>query len=253
MNKSDKHISAIKQVYKNAESISGIKIAGYVHDVYVVEDSGQKYICRFSDKTTAQYDLHISKLLLSNNIPVPNISVHNFQDLYFETYNFINGKTLYERITEGISDEAKGKIYKQLFNWSLKISGIPYSPIKNPKESVWIKCIKYLFCLTNPHEKPVLCHFDLHEKNVILDENDNVKALIDLDSVNLYTPTFAFTSMMAHAKRHGYTPDELITKYEQITKPRPIISVRNQINIYYYLLCFYIDFLRKHILNSKIK
>ena len=249
MDKKDKHIYAIKQIYKNAESISGVNIAGYIHDVYIVKDSGQKYICRFSDKITAQYDLHISKLLLSNNICVPNISVHKFQDLYFETYNFISGKTFHERIIEGISDESKDRIYKQLFNLSVKISKIPYRPIKSPNESVWLKCLRSLFHTINAHEKRTLCHFDLHTKNVILDNNDNVMALIDLDSINLYKPTFAFVSMMAHAKRHGYQSNELIKEYEKTIKKKPIISVQSQVNIYYYILCFYIDFLRKHMLN----
>ena len=89
-------------------------IQGINHTVYIVKTNDKKYICRFSSPETAQHNFNVSRLLLTNNINVPDVSIHKFQDVYCETYAFLEGKTLHERTLEGISDGKKKKIYAQL-------------------------------------------------------------------------------------------------------------------------------------------
>ena len=211
MIKRDKQILCIKHVFKDVQSITVPAVSGFVHNVYIVKSADKKYICRFSDKTTAEHNFRISKLLLSYNINVPDISINKFGDMYYEVYPFIKGKTLHERILEGMSDEAKDKVYEQLFNLSYRIAAVQYEPNSIPRNNNMLaKIVTKIFDKLNAHEPKVLTHTDLNAKNIILDEEDNISALLDLDSITDRSFSAAFVSMRSCAKAAGYTPKKLI-------------------------------------------
>ena len=235
------------------QSVSLPAVSGFVHNVYIVETSDGKYICRFSDKNTASYNTQTSKLLLSHGINVPDISMHKIQDLYCETYRFINGKTLYERLIEGMSQENKEKVYKQVFDILCKINKIKSNIKVKPSIYTCLRLVENMFALLNPQEKKVLCHNDLHARNIILDQNDNLYALIDVDSIYYCEPSFAFMTILSHAKLYGYQSDTLIKLYNQLYPYKRIISMKKQVNAYSYLLWFYKNIIHKHILNFRYK
>ena len=85
MIKKDKQILCIKNIFHDILSITMPAVPGFAHAVYIVKTTDNKYICRFSNKATAKHNLNISKLLLSRNIKVPDVSVHEFEDLCCET------------------------------------------------------------------------------------------------------------------------------------------------------------------------
>lgn len=183
MNKQNTKILCINAVYPDATSITKPVWPGVLHDVYIAETTKGKYICRFSGKQNAEYNLYISNLLQKHNIKVPCISVQNVDNTYIETYPFISGKTFYERLIEGMPKEKSAKIYEQLFDIVYKITKINYDINKVPALPWVTKTAINIFKQFNPHEKITLCHNDMHAKNVILDEEDNIRALIDMDSI----------------------------------------------------------------------
>lgn len=249
----DRQILCIKNLFHDVQSITMPSVAGLVHTTYIVKAADKKYICRFSKNTTAQHNLAVSKLLLANNIKVPDVSVYHFEDMCCETYPFLDGKTLHERMLEGFSDKEKNKIYEQLFDLSCKIASIQYDSVKvNSHENIFAKTADKVFSLANPHEKKVLAYADLNTKNVLLDKDDNVCALIDLDSVNARNFSFGFISMMSCAKSAGFIPKDLIKKYIA-TRPKTRISIQKQIQIYNFFIRLYINVIRKHMLNSRNK
>ena len=228
-------------------------VPGFAHAVYIVKTTDNKYICRFSNKATAKHNLNISKLLLSRNIKVPDVSVHEFEDLCCETYPFIDGKTFYERMLEGITDKEKDKIYEQLFDLSHKIASVQYdSKSVNSHENIFAKTAEKMFAFVNPHEKKALAYADLNTKNVLLDKNDNVCALLDLDSVDERNFSFGFVSMMCSTKTGGYFSKKTVEKYT-LTHPKSRLSMQKQIQIYNCLIWLYINIIRKHMLNLKAK
>ena len=90
----DKQILCIKNIFHDIKSITMPAIQGINHTVYIVKTNDKKYICRFSSPETAQHNFNVSKLLLDNGINVPDVSIHKFQDMYCESYAFLEGKTL---------------------------------------------------------------------------------------------------------------------------------------------------------------
>lgn len=228
-------------------------IQGLNHTVYIVKTNDKKYICRFSSPETAKHNFNVSKLLLDNSINVPDVSIHQFQDMYCETYAFLAGKTLHERILEGVADDQKNKIYEQLYDLLCKIASIQYDSKKvNSHENIFAKMTDKLFSLANPHDKKVLAYADLNVKNILLDQDDNVCALIDLDSIDERNFSFGFVSMMSCAKSAGYIPKELVKKY-LATRQKTRVNIQKQIQLYNFLVYLYTDIFRKHILNFKSK
>jgi len=248
----DKQFLNIKKLYPKAEFVFKPLTPGGIHDVYIIEISNNKYVCRFSSKNVAQHNLKVSKLLLSENINVPKVSVYNFGDVWCETYPFVYGKTLHERLIEGISKEKLNNIYRQLFEISQKISNLPYNDIPTIPMSIVSKGIRKTFDLFYPSDKK-LCHSDLHAKNVILNEKDDISAIIDLDSVLPGNLLFAHFKIANNALFYGYD----IHKFETFCNDVDIKRLENQIKVHKITSGLYNfmfpEFIRKQLLKIRVK
>lgn len=252
MKKQDKHFIYIKQLYPLATSVVKPITVGLMHDIYITESQNQKFVCRFSDKIVAQHNLEISKLLNQYGIPAPKVSIHNCGDCWCETYPFIPGKTLHERILEGLSDEKLDAVYHQMFDISYKISEIPYKnikPIPMPFVSKFLR--KSISCLNLSQKK--LCHTDLHAKNIILDEQDNVRAILDLDAFYTESMTVAYFVMLKDSQTYGYD----LNRLNEILNKLNIRNIGTHINIintatkmYHFM---FPECLRKQLLKIRVK
>lgn len=211
----DKHFLTIKQIYPDTISVTKPVTAGLAHDVYITETKNNKYICRFSTKTVAMHNLQISNLLTSNNIPVPKITVHEFKDYCCETYPFISGKTLHECILEGLSTDKLDNVYKQLFDMSYKISNIPCNNILPASTTLASNVLRKLIAFVNPSEQK-LCHIDLHAKNILLNEQYDICAILDLDAFIQENIFVSYFIMMRDAKTYGYNINRLNDIFERM-------------------------------------
>ena len=244
------HILNINQLYPGNTNLSRPVSKGLIHDIYIVEvEYKNKFVCRFSSPKTAKHNLYVSNLLNSNGIRVPDVSLHEFDQEYCETYPFINGNTLFERLKQGISEEKLDDIYRQLFDVSYTLSKIPYDFDGDLYVPVTAKIAKKFFKVFNV--SPVaLCHTDLNAKNIILDDQDNVSALLDLDAVYPESMAFTLINLAREAHRFGYDIKKMAPLcYKNSIKPK-ILGIKAQAQLYSALKQIGAFLLPEHVLKQ---
>ena len=252
MNKQDEQFLKIKQIYPDSSAIYKPITLGRVRDVYIVEQGNDKYVCRFADSVTMEHNLKISQSLLSHNLPVPQTKVFAFNGEWCETYPFIEGKTLHERLLEGLKGEKLDNVYRQLIDISYKISEVPYDETFNVKMPLLSKILRKTFAFLNPSETK-LVHTDLHAKNVLLDKEDNICAILDLDAIYPEHLSVSDIIIMKDAQTYGYN----IQKFKgfntscNVDKIAKQIKSLDAINKIYCLL--FSECIRKRMLNVRIK
>lgn len=252
MNRQDEHFLKIKQIYPDVSAVYKPITPGCVRDVYIVENKTKKFVCRFSDSVTATHNLKISISLTAHGIPAPKVKVFAFDGAWCETYPFIEGKTLHERLLEGIKNDQLDNIYRQLLNISYKISEIPYDKTFDVPLPFPSKILRKIFAKLNP-SSPKLIHGDLHAKNVVLDEKDNVRAILDLDAIYPESLSVANMIIMKDAQTYGYDIQKF-TKFDtycdvnKIAKQLKTFSIAAKV---YQTL--FPNFVRKQILNIRAK
>ena len=99
----DKHIRYIKQLYdKNNEKVDitcpSPSFAGKKHPIYIAKTDKSKTVFRFSHKRCARYNANVSDVLTHRGFNVPKVMFLKLGSEYCETYPFIEGTTLAERI-----------------------------------------------------------------------------------------------------------------------------------------------------------
>lgn len=232
MNITEKQILDIKKIYPNNIGIYEPFNKGFVHNIYIVKDKdNNEFVCRFSSENIAKHNSYVSKLLNSNGIKVPDVSLYNFGEEYCETYPFIKGKLLYERIQEGISKDKMENVYKQLFDISYKMAQIPYNFDKKIEIPLTAK-VAIIFSKILNSTTNALCHTDLNFKNIVLDNDDNVCALLDLDGVLSESMAFVFINTLRTPYYYGYGIETLtpLCRPEYI-KPR-LFGIKTQTKLY---------------------
>ncbi len=250
MKKQDKYFLSIKQIFPDAIAVIKPTISGMIHAVYIAERPKGKYVCRFSKKAVAEHNFKASKILETYDIKAPRISIHNCGEYYCETYPFISGKTLHERLQEGLTGDKLDNVYRQIFDISHKIENIPYNDLEQISAPLLSSVFRKAVSMLNPSEKR-LCHTDLHAKNIILDEKDDVFAILDLDSVFFEYASVAHFIIMKDAKMYGYD----INKFNGILKDVDInnLSVKLLSVFAETYIRFLPETLRKQILKVRVK
>lgn len=235
MERKDEHFLKIKTIYPDMINISKPVTLGCIRSVYIVEDPKGKFICRFVDQNAAKHNLKASKTLRAYGIPVPDVQIYAFDGSWCETYPFIPGKTFHERLLEGLPKEKIDDIYQQIFNISYKISEIPYDDSFNVSMPFATKIIHSGLSLFSS-EKTVLIHSDLHAKNVILDDNDNVSGILDLDTVSPDKLTVANAITMRDAQQvYGYD----IKRFSKLNISGDFNDLERRVNIWNIFAKFY--------------
>lgn len=252
MNTKDDNLLKIKQIYPQLSAIYKPATIGNMHDVYIVEQGSDKFICRFTDSLTAIHNLKVSCSLSAHNIPVPKTEVFAFDGDWCETYPLIVGKTLHERLMEGLKGEKLDNIYQQLINISRKISEVPYDATFNNTAPIISKIARKIFASLNPSDKK-LVHADLHAKNIVLDNEDNICAILDLDDICPESSSVADIGIMKGAKSYGYT----IQKFKDFGIKCDTNKIEKQLKVFFALrkayYAMFSDCFRKRILNIRTK
>ena len=246
----DKYFSDIKQIFPDTITITEPPVLGLAHTVYIVERAKGKYICRFSNKIVAEHNLKVSNILKTYRIKAPRVSIHDCGKYYCETYPFISGKTLYERLQEGLSGEKLDNVYRQIFDISYKIEKIPCKDVEKTPIPFSSDFLRRTVSFLNPSKKK-LCHTDLHAKNIILDENDNVRAILDLDAVCCDYVSAAHFIIMKNAKKYGYDINKLFKLSKDIDINNPGMKMFSKISETYTRV--FPESLRNQILKVRVK
>lgn len=229
----DKYIRLIQNNIDDDVTIEKPKFSGMVHPVYIVTINGKKTIFRFSDEKCAKRNAIISKILKEYGITAPEIKIQKFGDIYCETYPFIDGITLYERSQRGLSQQQIDNIYNQIIGLCNKLSKIPTDKIPGNEKYYQTRYkIKLLyFKLMNMAPEKVY-HQDLNPKNIILDKNDNLYAILDIDSINKAPMVLAFIELMQSGKYFGFTPKTLQRFCPEIYNNGKMLNLDNQLKLF---------------------
>lgn len=129
---------------------------------------------------------NVSKVLTKHGFNVPKTQVIKINSEFCEVYPFIEGTTLFERsLNHDISPEKIRKIYKQMIDILYELRTIPCYEINEEYD----KCQPLLHRIVHEYFKDInqskntVCHYDLTDKNILLDNQNNICGILDLDSV----------------------------------------------------------------------
>ncbi len=226
------YIDAIRSVYPQAKNIRQPDVIGRVGTVLLAETDEGTTVCKFNDMNIIQHNYKISQLLRQLDVSVPKIKTHMFCDAFFETYKYCPDKTLHEFIQQGISKKQIFDIYKQTMYAQKEISEIPHKKLDlgwgkyayeiftynkmqiAPKITTKIKGCLYRMFSTKGQQ--VLSHNDIQPKNLLVNNDMQLTALIDLDSVALCNENFSVLQTLYAYPSDNYV--EYIECYQDITK-----------------------------------
>ena len=229
-------IDNIKSLFPYDVEISQPTCMGKVHSVYIVKSKNHKIVLRFSDRQTALQNAFKSQVLRKYEIPVPNIGVYKIGSKYCEEYTFIEGQTLYERSKQNLSQDSIAKIYNQLYDICYKMSKIPTTEFSGLYFPVTKSDILFQTMNLAPR---VIGHSDLHDKNILIDKDDNVCGLVDLDSVLMRPFALFLIKLFEQAKNYGYDIESIKTFNPDVYNNGNLLDLRQQVEIYHRLKHFF--------------
>ncbi len=193
--KTDFFTQAIKSVCQNAYNIKPLPEQGNRSHILTARNpiDNQKYIFKFSHKETSKRSSKISQILLKYDINVPDIKSYTYQNVNFMSYPYICGETFHQK-SYHMSDDDYNKVANDLAQIIKKIRAIPLTEFRDVESidihnkilfsdnyvNIFLK--RAFFWLNNIGDKNPH-HCDLHSKNILLNPDNSIKAIIDLEGV----------------------------------------------------------------------
>ncbi|MCQ2574898.1 MAG: phosphotransferase [Alphaproteobacteria bacterium] len=226
----------IKEIVPDFITIERPEIMGKMHNIRIVTSPTQKLVFRFSTKALSNHNLLASKLLKNTNIKTPDVSIYKYGSEYCEVYPFIPGKTLYERIQEGIPQDKLDQVYKDLIRWSYEVFVAQSNKkidtrLKTPivqQQTIERTFIDKYFRAINKNNKSI-CHTDLQTKNILLDNEDKLYGILDLDNITIDYLSTSLLRLINDADKNGYN----ITKFDAfLGENQTLLKIKKQIKLY---------------------
>lgn len=238
-NSENKYITCIKQVCGKDAKISEPLVPGRTHPLYIVETENNKTVFRFSSRECADANARASDLLIKHGVVVPSVKACKINGKYCETYPFVPGTTLQEKLdSAAITKDELRHVFRQLIDLSVKISEIPvqdadsFFPL-NARVSM-ADC----FFQTVQPSITNLCHTDLNLRNILVNDKNDVTGLLDLDGVTPahFNTMFARICLCAH--QCGLDMNDFYKMYPQKQLDASLIwlGLDKQIPLYIFLM-----------------
>lgn len=234
----DAQKKAIMAVYPDATNIMPPVVTGAQNNVLMANTPDGDMVFKFNDAKLVDKNVAVSKLYKMREIPVQQLVAHDIDDIYFEQYKKIPGKTLFEAIQDGMSAEQIKQVYyeilvefekmskispayinKNLTRMVHDIARINVSNANNKLMGGLCTIIVYLANISKESNK-ALCHSDITPKNVIVSDDGHLVGFIDIDNVCVCDTNHAFGMMAAKYHELGLNVDELINEYHKISGKR---------------------------------
>lgn len=230
------YYDAICSVYPDATGIHTPRLLGSLNNVLMAETGSGERVFKFSDKDLVIKNAKVSYLYNKYQIPVPQITPQYYKDLCFEDYEKISGTTLYEAIKDGIGADQVKSVYRQVVDLLYKMEKIHPDALGNGNmhaahtiaakhtikthglligQMVWATV--YL-ANNNSRDKfsKGIYHFDLSPKNILISDDGQLKALLDMDSVGICSFPFAFGMLAARYQQYGMDITDLFKYYNTL-------------------------------------
>ena len=228
--------NTILDKYPDATNIREPKVCGAQHSVLFADTKQHGgLVFKFSDKNLVYKNARASYVYNVRKIPVPLITPHAMNGLYFEEYPLISGTTLYEAIQQGIDMDQVKQIYKDVLVEFYKMSrvypeNLGTDTTNNITEvarlntlctngAVAANVISLLAAFANfgCRSDAGVYHANITPKNIIVSDSGTFKAFVDVDSVCICDKNFAFGTMAAKYQQMGLDTNDLLEYYKKIS------------------------------------
>ncbi len=234
MNDVQKYIELIRTQATNPTDIKPMKKVLnreiLTSSLFSTVEFGERFVYKISDPKTSMHNLLMAQILLKNNIPVPDSKIFISGGTYFEKYKIIPGITAsLVMANDLLTHNQILDILTQALTLDKKIStlGIENTALVNDlvlcdrryKHHIktYGKFIANVYYHINKRQtmsgNVTLHHYDLNPANILLDENNNIRALLDLDSIAICDEYAALTQILSFWPM--VTVDEIAKIYTQ--------------------------------------
>ena len=248
---------AIQNTVSDIRRVDTPVIHGTNSHVFIVETSDMgRIVFRFNPRNVAHRNHDISKILQSQNIPVPSIDLHLYQGQYFETYPYLSGPTFQECLYMGMSKSDRLDTYALMAQQIKKLSEIPVHNFENienkhcssvaqsnicSKTGRWTsgQCIRYGTKLLNVGEQHI-CHCDFTPRNIVLNKETQL-SMLDLNAVSVANINFALAFTGLSLRNNKLNPHEFYRICDDIMpeqiQPKRIDFTEQICNLYFRGYC----------------
>ena len=229
------YIDAIYNVFHRVIDIQYPTQRGSQNNVLFVKTADGDFVAKFNTRDMVIKNYDVSHLARQNGILAPDISIMGYKNTWFERYPLIQGKTLFERMKDGMPMPAIKRAFDEILTQFLHMDNLPIQNIRSNKcinvhdavyangrntsgpvlARILMSCV-YLMNRGREHNVG-LYHTELTPKNVIVDENGKLISLLDIDGMAICNRSFAFSVFADKWAQAGFDLNELYDKYEHMT------------------------------------
>lgn len=226
---------AIQNTFHDVIDITYPAHRGQQNTMLFVKTADGDYATKFNTSNMVLKNHYVSHVAAQNGILTPDISIAGHKGVWFEHYPLLHGKTLFERMNDGMPTHAVKRAFDEILVQFMRMGNLPvktlrpykclnvhetaYEHTKNthgPALAYTLMAIVYL--MNRGKQKNIgLYHCDISPKNVIVDENGKLISFLDMDSMAISNRDYAFGAMADHWARIGFDSNELYDKYEHMT------------------------------------
>lgn len=227
--------TAIYNTFHDVVDITYPALRGSQNNLLFVKTAGGDFVAKFNTRDMVIKNHDVSSFARKNGILAPDISVRNYDDMWFECYPLVRGKTLFERIGDGMPTCAIKRAFDEMLvqftymdalpvksihsNKCINVRRMTYQHVKNANNvflahvlSTFVYCMNY-----GAARDSGLYHVDISPKNVVVDENGKLISLLDMDSMAICDCNYAFGALADKWASLGFNVNELYDKYEDMT------------------------------------
>lgn len=226
---------ALGTALPNMHNVRFPKIQGALGHVYFVDQDKKQYVVKFNPQHLVLKNVQVANIFQEHNIPAPASRACARYDTWMEVYPQIQGRTLFERIGDGLPSDKVREIYQEILTHFAKMEDINFQKlshlecrhfhqvarynVSDTNNAVTARIIQGLVRVLNIGKKQDtgLYHAGITPKNVILSPDDRFAGFIDLDEAAICNKNYAFGSMATKYAQLGYDIRELFDYYERLT------------------------------------
>jgi hypothetical protein len=230
MAKISSYLDAIYYSFPDARNIALPEINGHSKVVLIGETNTGRRVWKFNSKSMIVKNQIVGKLLHAYDIPAPRATIHDFENLYFESYQYSENKTLYEAIGAGLPANQIRNVFMDALRNQYLISKISAPHLQDmdcgtfyrttasdmSQKSIMVKTLPFFIKLLN-YGQQNLYHTDLTPKNILVTPDGEFASIIDLDSVCFASLSLGLGMCITKYMQMDGNPHELYDFYEAVS------------------------------------
>lgn len=260
----------LSNVFNDKDFSFNIIPTGWTNIVLDVNYKNENYICKFPRNSfwaqQIQKDCNISNFVREKmNIHSPNMKIYKIDNKCFSIHKKISGKSLAEKF-KYLSHQEKEKIAQQLANIFYKMHSYNVKNIDEKYKYNYVSFLKQMIKIANNYDMKlfeslfndnnnknnlVFAHNDINVGNIIIDDDNNIVAIIDYAFAGL-ADIYTDLSVIS-CRTDDVFYNKLINEYSNLSN----ITINkdklnNRIKLRQHLEDVYIEYIKNNCFDIKI-